>query len=366
MDRSGPWDEQWVRGEGEAAADVTPSTGAIALAAEETVVALGLPLPKVTIATDDGVIGVLLRRHDAGFLTLSVGLGEVRGELTILLPLASEGVRFVFESNEARGSWEPLYRFFAELASRLGAVPQGTTESRYTLDVAALRETLAASLDACASDCLFAEGLATYAFDLHIEPLEPRGVVSVPGEGHGRTLRVARGSEAIGVELIAPGVQVHATLGGDSVLLSDSGLEVLEAALRADWATATEPVRRAFRLRTAPPAATDFQHHGATVAFAVRDDGSRKQLDPRFAASVSTFLQEHLAATQVEVIRYFQDGTPFWRAAFERNSRLPSLKEDKSLDELFAHRTWQWRPGDAASLTPPPPPNGAHISLRLA
>jgi hypothetical protein len=367
MDLLGSWGEQWIRGEGEAAEVVTPSMGAIALAVEETVASLGLPLPKVAIASEDGVIGLLLRRHEGGFVTLTIGVGSVRGELTLLFPIGTEGVRFVFDSAEAKGSWEPLYRFFADFASRLGAHPQGTTAMASSVDFGALRETLRASLDACASDCLFAEGLATYAIDLQVEPREPHTIITAPGAGHGRSIRVTRGLEAIEIEFSTPGLLVHATLGGHSVLLSDNGLEVLESALRTDWAGATEAVSRSFRLRTPPAPASQPDHFGAVVAFACREDGLRKPLDPRFASSLSGFLHEHLRGLDVEVIRYFADGTPFWKAAFERGATLPALKSDKKLDEFFPHRTWQWRPAERAASVAPPPSSSPHlISLRLA
>jgi hypothetical protein len=367
MDLLGPWSEQWIRGEGEAADVVTPSTGAIALAVEETVTSLGLPLPKVTIANEDGVIGLLLRRHEGGFVTLQIGVGGVRGEITLLLPVGTEGVRFVFDSAEAKGAWEPLYRFFVALAARLGARPQRPPAMTAPADLEALRDTLRASLDACASDCLFAEGLATYALELHVESRDPQLVTSAVGAGHGRSLRVTRGLEAIDVAFAAPGLDVHATLGGHSVLLSDSGLEVLEAALRDDWAAATGGVSRAFRLRTAPPPASEAAHFGSVVAFACREDGARKQLDPRFAPSLSAFLQEHLQTASVEVIRYFGDGLPFWKAAFAQHTAVPALRMDKHLDELFEHRTWQWRPGERpAASSPPPSSTPPLISLRLA
>lgn len=334
MLRVGQWVEQWSTD----ARGTALSTGAVAFAVQQAVAARSLPLPKVTIIGESGVIGVLLRQHPSGYLTVAIGSGAVRGEMTLLLPVSDERARFVFDSAEVHGDWEPFYRLFADIALRLGA--RADFVRRPAFDEAALAERLKTSLDACASDCLFAEGLATYNVEL---------TARASGDIEEMSLRVGRGEDTVDIDLIAPGLVVRASLGGDSALLSDPGLDVLESALRGDW---NEPIRdaiRAYRRVSAPP--VDLERKGAVVAFIRAEDGRRSVVDDDDASDPADLLARYLPTHDVEIVRFFQDGTPFWKASFARGSTAPDLPLDGDLDAFYAHRVWQWDPDPPAPST---------------
>lgn len=334
MLRVGQWIEQWSTD----SRGTSLSTGAVAFAVQQAVSARNLPLPKVTIIGESGVIGVLLRQHPSGYMSISVGSGAVRGEMTLLLPVSDEKARFVFDSAEVSGEWEPFYRLFADIALRLGA--RADFVRRPAFDEAALAERLKTSLDACASDCLFAEGLATYNVEL---------TARASGDIEEMSLRVGRGERTVDIDLIAPGLVVRASLGGDSALLSDSGLDVLESALRGDW---NEPIReavRAYRRASAP--AVDLERKGTVVAFVRADDSRRSVVDDDSWDSPADLLTRYLPTHDVEIVRFFQDGTPFWKASFAKGAPLPDLLPDDDLDAFYEHRIWQWDPDPPAPST---------------
>jgi hypothetical protein len=336
MRRVSQWVEHWIT----EARGAALSTGAVALAVQEAVLARHLPLPKVTILGESGVIGVLLQQRPTGEMTVSIGTGAVRGELVVEPPTSREKGRLVFDVEAVHGEWEPFYRLFVDVARSLGA----RLDFRRPLfvDVDALTETLRQRLDGCVSDCLFAEGLATYALDLSVQ------LHGDERAGNALALRVQRGEGTVEVDLIAPGLLVGATLGGDSARLSASGLDVLESALLADWTAPIEAAVATLRRGAPPPA--DVGRPGRVVAFVREDDDFINEVDDSAFETVAALFAHHLPERDVEVVRYFNDGQPFWKASLAAGSPLPPLLPDDDLDALYAHRTWQWAPEPLRSV----------------
>lgn len=315
------WSEQWTIAEG--VADL-PARG-IAAIVEEALAARALAIGPAIVHEGGELEGVRLEAFGR-YVAIGLGLGELRGTLTVARREGDDPGYVEFNSAEARGPWEPLYALFAELATALGAVQEPAIAAE--VDPDELREDLRATVEACVADALDADGL-------------PAGDAAIADDGEAPLeafeLELELRADAAVARITGAGARFAVTVDGLAAGLTPTGREAIARALREDLPPCVA-AHRWLRHQRAAPAADPAR---AGRLFLERRDGGRAVS----AAELTELdaLRGALAEHDVDVIRYFSSGEPFWKASYERGHQLDELV--RSLDELHADRTWQWTAG---------------------
>jgi hypothetical protein len=306
------------------------STESVAVAVVSALGHRGLVAPPVVIVgSDDRVEGIRIEVYD-GHCEITFGLGELRGSIAVGTSPDAEGRGsgyVAFDSDDVWGPWEPLYFFFVDVARALGAEQEKVFVVEY--DPASMAGEVCDAVDACVSDALAAEDLdaeeavvessAPAAFDSPLEVVvetRPDAVV-VRARGAGETIVVtvpcsrARRLSSAG----------HARL--VKALLDE--LEVVIGEHRVSRMIMTAPAADASR---AGRFVLERRAGGALAGVTVLDD----LREP--VGEIAHALEDH----DVEVIRYFSSGEPFFKVTLAKGDVLAVEK----LDELHEERIWQW------------------------
>jgi hypothetical protein len=257
-------------------------------------------------------------------VALGVGDGELFGTITFARGEGDDAGYVEFNSDDVRGPWEPMYELFAELATAAGAVQEPAIVTE--LDPGELREEVRSIIDACVSDAMLAEGL---------EPEE--AAILEATDGHpldAFELDVELRAESVVVRLTGAGDHVEVVVRGLAAGLSARGRTAIGESLRADLAERVDYHRWLRHQRVSPPA--DPARAGALY---LERRASGKLLAAEPLADLAA-LRAALVSHDVDVIRYFSSGAPFWKASYQRGHELDDAIG--SLDDLHADRTWQW------------------------
>lgn len=267
------------------------------------------------------------------YLTIALGIGDLHGRIAISAPLpgldAVDGDRgFVeFNSDDVRGAWEPLYTLFAELALAVGAAQEEPFVT--PLDPDELRDDVQAIVDACISEAMTAEGL-----DSGDAVIAAATTAAPPASPAGFDLDVGFRAEAVVVRVTAAGEHFEVVVRGLAAGLSAAGRAAIVRALAEDLEPRIAFHRWTRHQRVAP----DGDPERGGKLFLERRTGARL-LDSTELTELAA-LRAAVAEHDVDVIRYFASGAPFWKASYERGHEFDELVT--SLEELHADRTWQW------------------------
>lgn len=264
------------------------------------------------------------------YLTIALGIGDLNGRIAISMPapgsdpeLAGDTGFIEFTSDDVRGDWEPLYTLFAELALALGAAQEAPFVA--PLDPTELRDDVQAIVDACISDGMTAEGL---------DSADAVIVAATAGEPFAFDLDVGFRAEAVVVRVTGAGAHFEVMARGLVAGLSAAGRAAIVRALHEDLEPRIAYHGWTQHQRRAPD---DDPERGGKL-FLERRAGARV-IDTAELTELAA-LRAAIAEHDVDVIRYFASGAPFWKASYERGHELDELVT--SLDELHADRTWQW------------------------
>jgi hypothetical protein len=317
------WSEHWPI----ALADPDLDARAVAGMVEEALVARDLAIGPTIVHESGEIEGVLIECYGR-YLSIALGIGELRGTITIARPDGEDAGYAELSSDDVRGPWEPLYALFAELAIELGAEQEPSIAAE--LDPDELREDLRSTVEACVADAMSADGLTS-------------GDATIAADGD-----APLDAFELDVELRADAIVVRVTGAGERFIVSVRDLAVgLPAGLSRD---ARAEILRALREDLEPcVAAHRWLRHQRTAPPADPARAGRLFLERRAAGRAVSAeelisldeLRRALAEHDADVIRYFSGGEPFWKASYERGHELDELVT--SLDELHADRTWQWQ-----------------------
>jgi hypothetical protein len=321
------WSEHWPIAEADAEAEGQLDARAIARLVEAALAARELPIGPAIIHEGDELEGVRLESFGR-FVTIGLGVGELRGAITVARPDGGDpgGDPGYVEltSDDVRGPWEPLYLLFAELAAALGATQEPPIAAE--LDPDELREDVRSTVDACVADAMYGDGLTS-------------GDTSITDAGEAPLdafeLDVELSADAVVARVTGAGARFVVVAHGPAAGLSPDGRAAIERALREDLESCIAQHRWLRHQRRAPPA--DPARAGKLFL-------ERRAAGRAVSAEELTeldALRRALAEHDVDVIRYFSSGAPFWKASYERGHELDELVT--SLDALHADRTWQWQ-----------------------
>lgn len=306
------------------------------------------------LARRGGVSGLVLQRdgqlvrgasinEDEVGLTLQVAAFALEGEVHVSLPSVEDGVEqmgdVVFDSDDVRGAWEPMYRFYDELSRTLGASREEPIVEAYDADQ------LATDVQDVVEACL-AGVLDTVELDNDEDAEDPEtptgaGTVTLVGQAPLELLAARLDFRADGVlaQVTGAGARFDVWVAGEGAieLAADERADI-EASLLDDLGPVVDDHRR-LRWQTSAPA--DDPSRAGKIVLERRNatvlEGSVVLDDlPEPLEEIERALNE----ADIDVIRYFGDGKPFWKASLDCESVLGEYVE--APEDLHSDRTWQY------------------------